>query len=244
MSRKYFDSETSKYTAELIESGKYYEDVRGWYSQLYIYPMVERVLIATMLVVCCVCGLIVWKSIDNIYPLNVRVPFNVYSSWDSDEYYPELIKLANDTQQIEKEVAEYMLINYTVDRETYLPYLDEKATRYNEDRHSRVLEQSSKRMKRIYRDIIDPYNYESPFFSYDINTERIVDKEEARVEFHPTDPYIAYVYFKVIKKHDGKETKSNWVSEITYSIPDLVKVLREKKPIRLSVKKYIVTRIN
>lgn len=235
--------EDPKNVARLIENGQYYKDARDWYSQMFLYPVTERAL---MLVVCLLVMfalLIMYTSIRSLYPLNSQLPFAIFSSWNSDEYYPELKKLADTMIDSEKVLKDYFIVNYVKDREEYSPPVDDVQTKINQNRHSRIRQQSNKRVQRTYNELIDIYNSNSPYQIYGYDTTRRILDDTIIVNYDKENPGLAVVNFTTEERKGTKSKKTNWEATIAFSLTDINVVLDTETELKLVVREYDVIRV-
>ncbi|MCH2038972.1 MAG: type IV secretion system protein, partial [Rickettsiales bacterium] len=186
---------------------------------------------------------IMYTSVNSLYPLSTRIPFAIFANWNSDEYYPELRKLADQMVDSEKVIREYFLTNYVKDREEYAPPVDDVKTKANQNRESRVMAQSNKRVQRTYKQYIDIYNPDGPYQVYGYHTSREVIDESIVFTYDKQDPSVVVVNFQTEESRNNKSKKSNWKATITFSLTDIDVVLETRTELKLTVREYEVIRV-
>ena len=117
------DIEFNKKLEFLITRGMYYKEAYKWYNiqcfgLFYQFIVVLFLLVIVLLV--CVNTLI---GLNGLYPIRETLPFSIYTNYDSETFYPNLIRLQNETGSGPSDLLyEFMLGNYIRDYEGYNGY--------------------------------------------------------------------------------------------------------------------------
>jgi type IV secretory pathway component VirB8 len=225
---------------EMVESGQYYKDARDWYAQVYLAPAPHRSLLVIVGAVIAFSAAVVVVGVSNLFPLTTKVPFVTWSR-ESGNYYPKLIKLAEETESAELIMARYFLKKYIVDREEYRPGEGENQRL----RMMRVLTQSSQRIGRSYEDMMNPRSPQSPEVLYARHTTRVIEDVIIELPSGKKNLTNATVYFNTLLKRKGSkdETRQKWKAEIGFSLTDVDTVLKKKSQLKLLVSEYKVTEV-
>jgi type IV secretory pathway component VirB8 len=113
-------SEDSTQVGEMIRSGRYFEESRGWYQALYIGPISERsffLIVAGLASLIAIVGVI---ALMELMPITSR-PGLLLPSDRIDEVKPEALALNPTHMPLNKAMEEFFVRAYIFTRESYRP---------------------------------------------------------------------------------------------------------------------------
>ena len=142
--------EVSKSIAKNVRSGRYFSDAREWYAIRYLTPITERTVLILVTMFALFAGCVALLASYHMFPLikPYEVVLNVNDTMDHYTSIKRLGKQGVTTRQV---VAQYLLENYVMVRESY----DYKEF---EPQFKRMQEASSKKVSREFQHEMDLKN--------------------------------------------------------------------------------------
>jgi len=151
--------EDTPITREDIEDGTYYRKAHEWYSLVYHLPIAERSFYIIVILLAVINGIFGAKSFFGIFPLDVPVPFMIYSDdlWND---LPRIQKIAlSPLEDKNQAVMRHLLYAYVSNRESY-------DLEHYEIRYRNIASQSTHNVFEHYKKSMDATNMYSPYRLY------------------------------------------------------------------------------
>lgn len=197
--------------AEKAQQGTYYEESRAWYAQIYHAPLIERSYFIIIILIAFITVIASVNSFISVFPLAPAIPFVVKSD-DVFEEVPRMERLAVQGSDRNMAVAQYLIKNYILRRESYV--YDPAALERN---YNNVRSQSSQKVLDEYRSGFDAKNPGSPFNLYANHTRRRVDLTGLSIEKQSQDTYRARATFTERLEGKRKTVTPEWFADITFN---------------------------
>ena len=123
---------------EYIESGEYFTDSRKWYKYKYIHPFSQRSFILVLSVVSLSIFLSIAINVKNLFPTSVQVKYSIFTENISDNKTAKVIKADQFGNDAVKSIADIMIRNYVIQRESYDYNLLEKQFTFIQNNSTRI----------------------------------------------------------------------------------------------------------
>lgn len=194
-------------TAELLRSGQYYEDARGWYQALYIGPISER---AFFMVIAVLAGLVMLVSIialTGLLPLTEK-PGLLIRNDALNTRTPAIYRIRDEGANINDSMRQFMVGTYVTSRESY------KAGDYKRSR-AYVLAHSDAPTGASYNALYDPSNPRSPAAILGELGQRLVTIQSVNFKEN-VEPKLAIVKFSTELRGIGSTSKTQWTATLGY----------------------------
>ncbi len=193
--------------AELVRSGRYFDEARGWYKALYIGPISERSFFLVIAVLATLVSLMALAAVDALLPLHQQVGLLMRNP-DIDRRQMSLVGLRPQGKSLNSSLEKFFVVQYVLDRESYLPVsyaADSAFVRAHSD--ANVLAQ--------YDALYSPANPRSPANILGNTGKRLVSigdvKGRLDKQFH-----VGTVKFSTALEGVGIEAKTQWTATVSY----------------------------
>lgn len=163
--------------AEMIRSGRYFQEALDWYDEKYHTPIIEKAYAIFITIIALLSTVFAIVAVVDFLPVTVKMPM-LLKLEDLDQYDISVRPLSEDTNDSNRVVLHYLLGEYVRARENYV------VSRFQSD-VNRVRASSSKEEFIEFMDYIAPSNPASPITRYERHTERQV--EVASMDFGEMD---------------------------------------------------------
>lgn len=230
--------EVSRSIAKNIRNGRYFADARDWYARRYLVPISERSLLILLTIIAVIAGSVAAISSYQMFP--VVSPYELVTHVnDSLEHFSTIKRLEKKGLTTRQVVAQYLLENYVVTRESY----NYKAF---EPQFKRMRAASSKKVFREFKQEMDLKNPLSRPLIYGKDVTRGVKVLSFAFDKVGRHTEAAAVVFETIVKSDmpkGEESVERWGAHIEYTLSDIDEAMKTKK-IEFIVTNYKVKKLS
>ena len=193
--------------AELVRSGRYFDEAKAWYRTLYISPISERSFFLLIAVLAGLIGLMALMAVHSLLPLSEQ-PGLLVRNGDIDQRVMSLHGLRPRGNAMNPALEKFFVMQYVASRESYSPadYATDSAfVRAHSD--ANVLAQ--------YNAVYGAANPRSPANILGSTGKRIVTLGEA-VGHLRKQPHTATVKFSTELQGVGVNAKTQWTATLSY----------------------------
>jgi type IV secretory pathway component VirB8 len=208
----------------------------------YIYPISERTLMIMITGVVLVIFLLSTSNIKSLITENPLIPFPIKVE-DSVDHFSYIKPLAERSESTQEAVARYLIQDYLVTREEYLPAdIQSNKLKY---KLKKIKSSSSKQVLEEYKNYMNELNPYSPIVRYGDNTTRTITIKSFKFLGNDTASGKAVVTFEAETQKDNEEAKNKslWEATVLFRLPDIETIARTGAPLRFLVKYYKATLI-
>lgn len=199
--------------AQLVRSGEYYKQARGWYETIYIGPVSERAFFLVIAVLCGLIGLFGFIGLKGFLPVTEIEPVMVRAE-RIDETRPRLSLIGTRHGSINPAIMRFFIRAYVEKRESY------SRTEFDAD-YLFVKAQSDAPTFAAYDARYNKSNPQSPAARLGWAGVRHVTVQSIRVD-EGADPKRATVKFSTTVDGVGAPTYANWTAVLQFYYTDLV----------------------
>lgn len=111
-------SQEQQHVAELIRSGRYYSEARGWYEALYIGPISERSFFLVVAGLASLVALVAFIAVMGLMPITWK-PAVLVRNTALDTGVPSLVPMSQRGADMNQGIVQFMVANYVGRREGY-----------------------------------------------------------------------------------------------------------------------------
>ncbi len=200
--------------AELIRSGRYFDEARRWYQTMYLSPIAERCVFLLVAVVAGVIAIVGFLAVGGLLPITARPPVMIATP-ALDSEIPSIARLRARDKPLNAALAEFMVANYVVKRESYA------AGEFAADM-AFVRAHSDPTVLAGYDALYGPQNPRSPANILGQKGRRVVDLYGITLLPGEGDVRQAEVKFSTILEGIGSQAKTQWTARVSYYYSPMV----------------------
>jgi type IV secretory pathway component VirB8 len=205
--------DNSQETAQLVESGQYFERARAWYRAIYVAPISERAFFLLVATLASAVALVGFTAVLGLLPLTER-PAVLVAAVDVDETVPSLSRVKEKGQPLPQALMHFFIESYVRAREGYAA--GDYARNYNF-----IRAQSDDLAFQAYLATYDKANPQSPAAILGSSAQRLVRVHSITVD-ESKDPKIANVAFSTEIEGRDLPSRTNWTATLQFVYTDLV----------------------